>query len=210
MCLSVSGNYETYTLSHPSWWDRLQPRWPSGAGALTFLCVSTRQKTPELALPHDLSSNLPADFQFWGFIPGTKGVQQPYQLVSYLGLMYFFDCSSYNLLGNLIFVFTCSCSYLLCTSCCCPGRTIHKVWWDVGDILQPWRAHISRQCPCAGAAQPPREGQELHVLLLSCTCSGAFWVVGVCHLPCCFWWMFMNLGSLVTSVVTWHRVAWCP
>jgi len=151
VCLSVSGNYETYTLSHPSWWDRLQPWWPSGAGALTFLCV-----------PKEYNSHL--------------------------------SC----------------CSHLLCTSCCCPGRTIHKVRWDVGDILKPWRAHIGRQCPCAGAAAPPRQGQELHVLLLSCTCSGAFWVVGVCHLPCCFWWMFMNLGSLVTSVVTWHRVAWCP
>jgi hypothetical protein len=74
----------------------------------------------------------------------------------------------YQICGNWFhYLPACSCSHLLCTSRSCSGGPVHQVWWDVGDILQPWRPYFSRQRPCPGAAPSAWESQELHVLLLS-------------------------------------------
>ena len=111
----------------------------------------------------------------WDFISGTKGAQQPYQLVSLLWQL-FFLCGKlitssslcYQICGNWFHCLpACSCSHLLCTSCSCSSRPVHKVWWDVRDVLQPWRPYFGGQRPCPGAAPSAWESQELDVLLLS-------------------------------------------
>lgn len=62
--------------------------------------------------------------------------------------------------------FVCSCSDLLCPSCCCSGGHIPQVRRYVGRVVQPRRSYVCRKCTGAWAASPPWESEELHVFLL--------------------------------------------
>lgn len=77
---AVLGNYKAYTLSYPSWWDRLLCWRSSGVGPLPFLCVSLIYAM----IPFFTSwKQTCSDIQMLVCtLSATRGALQPYQSVS--------------------------------------------------------------------------------------------------------------------------------
>lgn len=152
---AVLGNYKAYTLSYPSWWDRLLCWRSSGVGPLPFLCVSLIYAM----IPFFTSwKQTCSDIQMLVCtLSATRGALQPYQSVSgqYLVLWLMFASNLHASVYLFIFIlFPCSCTHLLRASRCCSGQPVHQVRRDVGDVVEPWWPYLGGQRSGARAASP--------------------------------------------------------
>lgn len=180
MFLFVSGNFETNTLSCFARWDRFFCWWYAGACSFTLLCV--REKSLCVRCACHIHSNL----LLWSFryqrSTTAISVGTSFSTPSHFVLVRFTMLSIKFQLCTCLF--DCSCSNLLCTSCCCPGWHLPQVRGDVRHVVEPRRPYVRGQHSCPGAASAAWESQEFHVLLLICwaerTGSGSwcsFWIV---------------------------------